>query len=219
MQSILSNILEALDLEKGIIYTITTLTIRPGKAIKVFLFEDRTRLTKPLRFLILTVAVTTFILFKIIPELPNTDGLNFIPLDSLPDQFKAHGEKLNTFIVQYFNLFQLLKIPFFSLATWWLFKKNNYNFAEHLVINAYIYSYQNIYLAILLPILMMTPELVVALLTLVTFGYMSFVFVQVFDESPIRSFLKSLASYFIGNFLHTIFMLIVIVLLYIMGWI
>ncbi|MEM6298978.1 MAG: DUF3667 domain-containing protein, partial [Bacteroidota bacterium] len=49
---ILSEISSVLNLEKGIFYTIKELLIRPGKSIRTFIHEDRTRLVKPIVFII-----------------------------------------------------------------------------------------------------------------------------------------------------------------------
>ena len=48
-----------LNLDKGILYTIKELILRPGKAVKEFILEDRKRLVKPILFLIVCSVVYT----------------------------------------------------------------------------------------------------------------------------------------------------------------
>lgn len=51
-----------LHLEKGFLYTVKELAIRPGKTIRTFLFESRKRYTKPVIFLIVTSLIYTVII-------------------------------------------------------------------------------------------------------------------------------------------------------------
>lgn len=62
----MNNILRALNLEKGILYTIWNLLIRPGKVLKNFLFEDRAKMMKPFNFALLLVSISTFVTFNFV---------------------------------------------------------------------------------------------------------------------------------------------------------
>ena len=59
--SIWTYILEILNFERGIFYTLKTLAFYPGKVIREFLLEDRTKLVKPLKLLIILVAISSLI--------------------------------------------------------------------------------------------------------------------------------------------------------------
>ena len=51
---VLQEIVRVLNFDKGLLYSIRELLLRPGKSIHRFIFEDRNRLVKPLVFIILT---------------------------------------------------------------------------------------------------------------------------------------------------------------------
>lgn len=53
-QYIIQEISSVLNFDKGILFTIRELLIRPGKNIKTFILEDRGRLVKPIIFIIIT---------------------------------------------------------------------------------------------------------------------------------------------------------------------
>ena len=58
---IVSEIASVLNFQKGILYTIKELLIRPGYYIRVFISEDRNRLVKPITFILITSLIYTII--------------------------------------------------------------------------------------------------------------------------------------------------------------
>jgi hypothetical protein len=50
-----------LHFEKGLLYTVKELLLRPGKSMRTFITEDRSRLVKPVVFIIITSVIYTFI--------------------------------------------------------------------------------------------------------------------------------------------------------------
>ncbi|PKP30512.1 MAG: hypothetical protein CVT99_12650 [Bacteroidetes bacterium HGW-Bacteroidetes-16] len=58
---ILSEIGSVLNFQKGILYTIKELLIRPGQNIRAFISEDRNRLVKPIMFILITSLIYTIL--------------------------------------------------------------------------------------------------------------------------------------------------------------
>lgn len=58
---ILHEVMHVLHFEKGILYTIRELLIRPGENIRRFLTEDRSRLVKPVIFLVISSLLYTLV--------------------------------------------------------------------------------------------------------------------------------------------------------------
>lgn len=56
---ILSEIGSVLNFQKGILYTIKELLIRPGQNVRAFISEDRNRLVKPIMFILITSLIYT----------------------------------------------------------------------------------------------------------------------------------------------------------------
>jgi len=218
MGSIWESIFAAFSLDRGLIYTFKALAIFPARAIKTYLLEDRTKLMKPLRFLLLLVGLTTFVLLQLLPYLPKTGNASILPLEQISPQFKDIGQWLDDFLFRYFNVFQLFKVPFLSLAALWLFRKARFNYAEHLVINAYIFSFQSLVTTLFFPLMIFSNEVFLVPLTIFVFGYMTFVFVKIYDETPLWGILKSLTCYFIANTFHVLFMVLVFFIFFLLGW-
>lgn len=218
MQTVYQSILSIFNFDKGFLFTLKTLLIRPGQVIREFLFEDRTKLMKPMRFLILSVAFGTFISLKFFPEIANTE-ISIIEIFP-PTLFTSDTATLLSKIMvesftKYSNLFQLFKVPFIAIVSYLLFRKSKFNFAEHLVINAYLFSMLVIVSTLLVPMVNFLPAIFGTIIFLFTLGYMTFVFTTIFKEKLLRSFLKTVFAYTIANVLHILFMIIVIGVIYI----
>ena len=56
---ILSEIGSVLNFQKGILYTVKELLIRPGQNIRAYISEDRNRLVKPIMFILITSLIYT----------------------------------------------------------------------------------------------------------------------------------------------------------------
>ena len=61
LRSIFDQLMLHLNLEKGMLYTLWVLLVRPGKAVRNFLLEDRRKLVKPLGFVFLLVGLSTYL--------------------------------------------------------------------------------------------------------------------------------------------------------------
>jgi len=58
---VLSEIISVLNFQKGFLFTIKELLLRPGKSVRIFISEDRSRLVKPITFLLITSLVYMFL--------------------------------------------------------------------------------------------------------------------------------------------------------------
>jgi len=204
MKTIWHSVLDVFDLERGLIYTTIALTRRPGKALRTYLTEDRTRLVPPLRFLVFVVAIAAFITVQYMKNSDFLeqmragfeygyragDGDGDVDMEAMNEYFLL----LNEFFANYFNVFLLVGVPIIALCTFWLFRKG-YNFAEHLVINSYLTAYQNILYIAMTPLLFFmnfnTLSLLYMILLLV---YSIYAYIKIFQEKVIVGTLKTLLA-------------------------
>lgn len=73
-KGLLGFVLSVLNFEKGILFTIRELIIRPKQVIEEYLKRDRKKLVNPVRFLVFSTALATFLTFSV---LPNNEMNNF----------------------------------------------------------------------------------------------------------------------------------------------
>lgn len=209
MRSIFDDVLDIFNLEKGLIYTTVALTLKPGIAIRTYLYEDRTKLVKPFRFLLLTIALATFVTIQyfqyassVVNELSSgfKDGYELGAGSSASDaeavrmRAEAMTKRLSDISKNYFNLFLLAGVPVVALATLWVFRRRM-NYAEHLVVNSYITGYMTLFYLLLMPLLLVMDFVAMSQVYMVfLLAYSTWSYIQVFQEKLWTGIGKSLLA-------------------------
>lgn len=192
--------------EKGIPFTIKQLFTRPGHSIREFLEGKRVQHFKPFSLVILlaTVHGLLYHYFHI-----NKFSINSFSAQSAKDLIGRFGE----WTVTHYALFVLLSLPIYSLGTYLLFKKQKYNFIEHLVINAFVAG-QKLFIGLvffsLIYIYNETPTLstINSLLGILSFILFVWTFCQLFNNlSRINIFFRIILCY-------VIFMVVMMLILF-----
>jgi hypothetical protein len=207
-------ILQQLNLEKGLGFTIRELALHPGRAIKEYLYENRGKYTKPLTLLLLMVAAATFLSLKILPiddslvdSIENDPTLNFFP-----EKLRGTLKQLPIFLKKYFNLAFMSSIPAVALSTYFLFKEKGFNLAEHFIINIYIFSIQTIFFIIFMPLLNYWSWTVGLHIAALAF-YTIYAYKQVFDQTWLQSLAKSIMIYLMSQFFISVVLTIVLLIM------
>lgn len=110
--------------EKGILFTIKGLFLRPGDTIREFLHHDRNRLVKPIAFLIFTSLV--LIIIHDILSLKTSPERQYIGSDGIMI--------VAEWVVENFGLVYILLGIFIGLWTSLFFIKSNFNVYEIIVL-------------------------------------------------------------------------------------
>lgn len=214
MQTIYESILAVFNFEKGFSFTVKNLLLTPRETLRNYLYTtERTKHIKPMNFLILMITIATFLTFQLIktsnPEAMNGNGFNDVMGgtavdlgDDIPQKLSDAIGIFNNLIKQYFHIFQLLKIPFFALTTFWIFRKKQYNYAEHLIINSFIIGMTTFLFIVIYPVALIQMKIFVPLIT-ITILYMFVAYISVFEEKNWKGFLKAIGCYFLATILHT----------------
>jgi len=186
---VLHEIQHILHFEKGILYTVKELLIRPGKNVRGFITENRSRLVKPILFLVLTSLVYTVIY-----------SIFHAGEKHLPNELQ---HTVSGFILQwlehhagYANLFMGVFI-----AGWLkiLFKKQSYNFFELLILLCFVMGIGMLFSAVF--------TLAGGLANIqgleiwgpwVSMLYCFWAIVQFFNQRKVISYLKVLFAYVLG---------------------
>ncbi len=155
MRYLFNELLLLANLEKGLGYTIKQWLIYPGRAAQEFLYENRHRMMKPFPLLALTVAAATFVSLQVLPlgESLWEEVRKDLPAGLLSEEMTIVLRDLLIGMKKYFNLFYTLSLPGQALASYIVFQKRDYNLAEHLVINTYIFCVQTFLYLITLPLI------------------------------------------------------------------
>lgn len=140
--------------DSGIFYLIKELSYRPGFVVKEYLDGRRNKYYNPLQFLVITVAISTFL------------AVNFTLFGSKVDPTTIPGLtgqqiyylQFNQFIYKYFNVILFISVPIAALYSRLIFHKSGYNYAENLIFNAFIAGERTVLYILLTPLLYYTKH-------------------------------------------------------------
>ena len=188
-QYVLNEIGSVLNFEKGILYSIRELIIRPGKSIKEFILEDRKRLVKPIIFIIICSLVYTVI----------------IQTFHIEDNYVNYNSSKNTATTSIFKWIQenygyanILMSVFIALWTKIFFKKYNYNFFEILILLCFIMGIGMLIFSLFAFIEGITKLSIMQVASAVGIIYSSWAIGQFFENKKIINYFKAFASYMLG---------------------
>ncbi len=111
--------------EKGYLYTVKELFLRPGKTVRTYIFEDRDKLVKPVVFLIFSSVIFTLILHLF--------HIEFTFFGTI----KGRAEGINNWLNSQFGYTNLILTLFIGLWIKLFFYKRNYNLFEIVVLLCY----------------------------------------------------------------------------------
>ncbi|MDX1941819.1 MAG: DUF3667 domain-containing protein [Saprospiraceae bacterium] len=209
LRGISEEIFAQVNLEKGLGYTIWQLIVAPGSAIRAYLFEDRSRMMRPLSLVLLVTAIATFISMRYLLNEAHLEAelqKSNLPAPLIP--VMALFLKLSR---QYFNLMLLSGLPAISFGTYLIFRDRGLNYAEHLVINTYIFATQTILYLPLLPFLNKIPE-IGFFIYIISIGYTFYAIMRVFQIRFMEALWRLIVAYFIAQVIQMIFLGILILI-------
>lgn len=183
--------------EKGILFTFWFMLKRPEELLSIYLDGDRKRVFNPFRYLLIGVAATTIILLN---HKGFKEFLNAVQNQNR-DGFKILEEKFNiplwdlfaeaqALYMSYQNIFIVISIPIVGWITLKFFKSAPYNYAEHLVINAFVFG-TSYWLSSIVGILsfgISVGDFIAYAGTLITFILSTYLYKRIFKSGIFKSF-------------------------------
>lgn len=117
--------------DRGILFTMKQLCLRPGHAVREYLDGKRKRYFPPFTLVMVLAAVSVVILSMLPIDYGKfvVQAANGLPIMSAED-FK--------WLVSHQSLLYLGMLPFMAFGSWFWLRKYGYNLVEHVVINTYI---------------------------------------------------------------------------------
>jgi hypothetical protein len=152
---------DVLNVDRGILFTALELTRRPGDAIRDYVDGKRVRYTAPVKYFVLTVALTTFLT----AQLGVLDDMAAGFVQGMGNEAPVSAAETSRFLSQWMTVFMALGVPFTAAVTRLLFRRARMTYAEHLALNLYSYGHQCLVLALVLPATLLLPALETGLVT------------------------------------------------------
>lgn len=186
---VLHEIQHILHFEKGILYTVKELLIRPEKSVKEFIADNRSRLVKPVVFIIITSLIYTITahFFHIEKEYIEYSEATSTTVGVIFDWVQSH--------YGYANIVLGLFIAF------WLklfFRKYGYNFFELLILLCFVVGMGMLIMTVFVVAQGITKMDLTKTSGIVEVGYCAWAIGQFFDKKKIGSYLKALGAFMLG---------------------
>lgn len=167
-------------IDRGLLFTIKELSIRPGHAIREFVVGKRIQNYKPISYFLIASAlyvIATHLMGR------NTFIADFVSGFALgmTEQDQSSGAEIINWITNNQAYVALMFIPLFSFASYIAFKKTKYNYFEHLVLNLYITGHQML-IYLILSFVITKESILIVLPILIGMAYNIWAYFQFFDN-------------------------------------
>jgi len=184
-----------LNFDKGILYTIKELIIRPGSTVKEFILNDRNRIVKPIIFIIICSLI-----YSILEQFLNFEN-GYIYYD---ESMKSTSMSIFGWIKDNYGYGNLIMGVFIAFWTKMLFKKYRYNYYEILILLCFVMGIGMLILTVFGAIEWITKLKILQFGGILFIVYSTWAIGQFFDKKKVSSYLKAFASYFLGMITFTI---------------
>lgn len=187
---IMHEIVHVLHFEKGILYTIRELLVKPGESVKHFVTEDRSRLVKPVIFIIITSLIYTLVnhFFHIEDAYVKFDG----------DKGSATG-KIFKWIQNHYGYANIIMGVFIAFWLELLFRQYGYNFFEILILLCFVLGMGMLIYTVFTLFYGITHYNLMAIAGGIGFVYCTWAIAQFFDKTKAVNYVKAFAGYILGT--------------------
>ncbi|MBE9584140.1 DUF3667 domain-containing protein [Mucilaginibacter sp. JRF] len=193
-------VLHVLHFEKGILYTIRELLLRPGKNIRTFVIENRSRLVKPIIFIILSS-----LLYTIISHFFHIDE-GYI---TVRDKDNHATGSINAWVQSHYGYANIIMGIFIALWLQLFFRKSNYNFFEILILLCFVMGMDMLIFSLFAVIEGITAYKTMAFSAVFSLGYSAWAIGDFFNSGKkIGRYFKAIAAYLLGMLTFSIAVLV-----------
>lgn len=187
---IIHEIEHILHFERGILYTIRELITNPGKNIRTYLSENRSRLVKPVIFIIITSLIYTLTshFFHIKEELINFEVSDESAIGSILKWLQEH-----------YGYTSILTGVFIAIWLKIFFKKYEYNFYELLIMLCFVQGISMLIFAIFAFLQGISHFNLLSFAGILGVIYMTWAIGNFFEERKLGNYAKALLAFFLGT--------------------
>ena len=188
-----------LNYDRGFLYTLKMLFINPGKVIREYTSGSTIKYYNPLRYAFILAGLSALIVVSSgMYDVQQESFQNLLGNDGSPK--KESYQELQNKLKEYFSFILLLTIPVMAFSSKLFFKKQGYNYAEHLILHCFIVGQTMIIgLLLLLPYIIFGYHPLEDVVSyLFTIAYYIWVVRSLFGLGWLNSILRTVGFYLLG---------------------
>ncbi len=175
--------------DRGILYTVKELLRAPGQSVQQYLSENRSRLVKPIIFIIVTSLVYSVInhYFHIEDQYVRFDATR-----------KSSVFMIMRWVQGHYGYANIIMGVFIAFWTKTFFRKNGYNFFEILILLCFVMGISMLIFALFALLQGVTGIQAMQVAGYVGIGYYTWAAGQFFGKNKIMNYVKALFAYILG---------------------
>jgi hypothetical protein len=209
------------NVEKGFWYTGRMLFVAPGEVVRDYISGKTVRYYHPFRYLFWWITLSVALNLSLgLYDRQQAEMQQMQARMGVPQSEKviAQQQAMQQEMKKYLNIIPLVILPFMALGSFLLFRRKGWNYAEHLVLNAYTQGQlAMVGLPIQLLILILPSTMgIYNLVMLLSVVYSSYVFAQFFQVKPVTAVVRNILTHLFG-YLLAIIVMATFVVLWILG--
>lgn len=186
---IIHEIEHVLHFEKGILYTIRELFLKPGENVRSFISENRSRLVKPIIFIIVTSLI-----YSVINHFYHIEE-GYVHYD---ESSKSTTGLIFKWVQDHYGYSNIIMGIFIAVWTKLIFRKYGYNFFEILILLCFVMGIGMLIFALFAFLQGIIKIDLMQIAGFVGIAYCSWAIGQFFDKRRPVNYLKAFASYMLG---------------------
>ncbi len=199
--TMMATLLSAFNVERGFVYTLKLLLLRPGQLMQLYLWEGRYIVYSPFRLLLVTTALSLFSVYLF------DWGEGFQNFQKGVEEGQNMGQlepnAVQNLVLEWYNLLLWLFIPIMALFSWAFFYKKGYNYAEHLVFQTFHICQLNVLTLVFGMLVPWTSSGPVYFIIIVgSSAYYLFSLLSWIKPKPLPGFLLGLLGYVAGYLVY-----------------
>ena len=197
-----------LNFDRGLWPTLIGLITKPGKVIRDYLSGITIPYYHPFRFIFLMLSISVILMtFTGIYDYIQGDFSESFTGQRIPETTQILIGVMNS----YMNILISLSVPILAFGSWLFFRKQGYNYAEHLIITSYAYGLTVFLGVIFIPIYYISKNLYVALSSLsllISISFFIYVYISLFKGNVVLTILKAIGAFIVWMIGFTALMLV-----------
>ena len=200
---IIHEIEHILHFERGILYTIRELTINPGQNIRKYLSENRTRLVKPIIFIIITSLIYTILTHLFHVE----DG--YVKYSDAKGETPSAIGNIAKWVQEHYGYANIMMGIFIALWLKLFFRKSNYNFYEILIMLCFVMGMGMLIFSLFVVIQGVIHFNIMAIAGVIGIVYCVWAIGQFYEKKNTSGYMKGLFAYILGMITFWVFPILI----------
>ena len=171
---------------RGMVYTIKKILVRPGESVRQFITEDRYRFVKPITFLLITA-----LFYALVNNLFNTKLVIY-------DGPEGMAGFIMRWLIEHSGYFEIIIGLFVSFWIKIFFRKAGYNIFEIFILFCFVFGITTLFNSIVVIIQGITHLKLISISIGIRAIYVTWATGQFFDRRKAANYIKAFLSYIVG---------------------